>query len=341
MSSPADGPRLIYATFATSRRSGGVHVMSEHVRLLRSLGRPAWLWIPGPDGPPAWFDESVPVLVAPTLELTADDLLVLPEVPVVAGHDPAPGARTVILNQNHFYTYAAGAPSDWAAYPDWSRPPAVWTVSRESQDVLRALHPDLHVGLIPNPVAVDLFIPRPSARPSVAWFSRKRPREAAVLHRLLSNDERMRGVELIAITDEPWAAVAEILGQATVFVALGHTEGFGLPLAEALAAGCLVAGYDGGGGHELFDAPGAWQVPEQRPLLLAERVADLVSRRDELQSAAEGNRSWVVARHGPDRTLSALVGAVEAALAGPGTATVAVHPARWLDKLPAHFHLTG
>ena len=65
----------------------------------------------------------------------------LPEVPVVAGLDPAPGARTVIFNQNHFYTYAAGAPSGLDAYPGWSPAPAVWTVSRESRDVLRALHP--------------------------------------------------------------------------------------------------------------------------------------------------------------------------------------------------------
>ena len=315
--------------------------MSEHVRLLRSVGRSAWLWIPGPPDPPAWFDQTVPVLVSPTLELEEDDLLVLPEVPVVPGVDPAPGARTVILNQNHFYTYAAGSPSAWVAYPGWSRVPAVWTVSRESRDVLRALHPDLDVALIPNPVATDLFTPRPSATPSVAWFSRKRPREATVLHRLLSNDERMRGVVLHDITDEPWPSVAEILGQATVFVALGHTEGFGLPLAEALAAGCLVAGYDGGGGHELFGAPGAWRVPEQRPLLLAELVADLVTRRADLLRAAADNRSWIRARYGPGNTLSALLPAVEAALATPGASAVAVHPARWLDQVPPGFHLAG
>lgn len=315
--------------------------MMEHVRLLRSAGRAAWLWVPGPDSPPTWFDPAVPVLVSPTLELEQDDLLVLPEVPVVPGFDPAPGARTVILNQNHFYTYAAGTPTDWAGYPGWSRPPSVWTVSRESQEVLRALHPDLDVSLVANPVATELFQPRPSATPSVAWFSRKRPREAALLHRLLAIDERMTGVALHDITDESWPSVAEILGAATVFVALGHTEGFGLPLAEALAAGCLVAGYDGGGGHELFSAPGAWSVPEQRPLLLADRVADLITRREDLQGAADDNRAWVLTRYRPENTLSALVPAVEAALAKPGGAALAVHPARWLPRLPPLFHLTG
>jgi glycosyltransferase involved in cell wall biosynthesis len=334
-------PRIIYATFATTRRSGGVYVMSEHVRLLRSVGRDAYLWLPGPDAAPAWFDAAVPTLIGPTLELGADDLLVLPEVPVVPGVDPAPGARAVIFNQNHFYTYAAGPASDWKSYPDWRRAPAMWTVSEESREVLGALHPDLDVVVIPNPVAADLFQPRPSSPPSIAWFSRKRPREAALLHRLLLKDVRLDGVALHDITDEPWPEVAQILGAATVMVALGHTEGFGLPLAEALAAGCLIAGYDGGGGRELFDAPGAWPVPEQRPLLLAEQVADLVSRRSELKSLGAANRSWVMARYGIANTLAALVPAVDVALGRPGSAATATHPARWLDQVPPGFHLTG
>jgi hypothetical protein len=341
MSARSGTPRIVYATFATARRSGGVHVMSEHVRLLRSVGQPAWLWIPGPGEPPAWFDETVPTLVGPTLDVGPDDLLVLPEVPLVPGVAPAPGARTVIFNQNHFYTYAASPASAWTSYPDWSPAPSLWTVSDESRDVLRALHPDLDVTVIPDPVATELFRPRAGSPPSVAWFSRKRPREAGLLHRLLSTDPRMAGVALHAISDEPWPAVAEILGAATVFAALGHTEGFGLPVAEALAAGCLVAGYDGGGGRELFDAPGAWPVPEQRPLLLAERVVDLITRRTELSNLADGNRAWVLARYSPAHTLNALTSAVGAVLTTPGAAATAVHPARWLGDVPSNFHLTG
>jgi glycosyltransferase involved in cell wall biosynthesis len=315
--------------------------MSEHVRLLRSVGQSAYLWVPGPDGPPAWFDDTVPTLVGPTLDIDTDDLLVLPEVPVLPGIEPAPGARTVIFNQNHFYTYAAGPASAWTCYPNWVRPPAVWTVSQESRDVLSSVHPGLTVTVIGNPVDTERFWPRPGAPPSVAWFSRKRPLEAALLHRLLSIDDRLSGVALHEITDEPWQTVAEILGAATVFIALGHTEGFGLPVAEALAAGCLVTGYDGGGGRELFDAPGAWPIPEQRPLLLAEQVADLITRRTELRGLAEENRAWVIARYRAANTLDSLGSAVEVALETPGAAVTAVHPARWLSDLPPNFHLTG
>ena len=39
----------------------------------------------------------------------------------------------------------------------------------------------------------------------------------------------------------------------TIFLSFGHPEGFGLPVAEALASQCAVVGYDGIGGRELFD----------------------------------------------------------------------------------------
>ena len=340
MSTPAPAARIVYATFATARRSGGVHVMGEHVRLLRAAGHEAWLWVPGPDGLPGWFDAPVPTLVGPTHELGPDDVLVVPEVPVVPGLDPAPGARTVVFNQNHFYTFAA-TPAAGAAFPGWSAEPAVWTVSAESRDVLTALFPRTAVTVVPNPVAVDLFRPQPAPAVTVAWFSRKRPHESALLERLLRADPRTAGVDLRPLADESWTEVADVLGRAAVFVALGHSEGFGLPMAEALAAGCLVTGYDGGGGRELFEAPGAWAVPEQRPLLLAAQVAELVARHGELAHLGEQNRAWTLERYRPDVTRDALLAAVEAVRQRPGAAATATHPARWLDRLPPGFHLTG
>lgn len=326
--------RILYAGFATPRHSGGVHVLTQHVQLLGASGYQAWLWLP--TARPAWVDATVPVLVGPTLEIGAADLLVLPEVPIVPGLDPAPGARKVIFNQNHFYTYAA-APGGGSDYPGWSPAPAVWAVSTESRDVLASLLVDLDVRLVPNPVDGELFRPGPPTGPRVSWFPRKRPREASLLARLLAVDPRLAEVELCPLTDAPRTTVAQTLGATTVFVSLGHSESFGLPVAEAFASGCLVVGYDGGGGYELFEAPGAWRVPEQRPLLLRDAVVDLLSRADELSELREANRAWVLERYGFERTASALESAVAAALARPGAAATATHPVTWLDALGPNF----
>jgi glycosyltransferase involved in cell wall biosynthesis len=131
--------------------------------------------------------------------------------------------------------------------------------------------------------------------------------------------------------------VADTLGGTTVFVSLGHTESFGLPVAEALASGCLVVGYDGGGGHELFSAPGAWPVAEQRPLLLVDKVVELLDNSEELSTVRSANRDWVLERYSFDRTATALTAAVETVLTRPGGSATATHPAGALHLLGPNF----
>ena len=52
--------------------------------------------------------------------------------------------------------------------------------------------------------------------------------------------------------DLSYAEVANSLNSSRLFLSFGHPEGFGLPIAEAMASGCWVVGYSGGGGDELF-----------------------------------------------------------------------------------------
>ncbi|WP_204911768.1 glycosyltransferase [Microlunatus spumicola] len=329
--------RVLYASFATKNLSGGVDVHLHHIALLRAAGIEASLWLPQP-GTPAWMGD-VPVVTGPTVEVGADDVVIFPEAPVVPGTDPAPGARKIIFNQNHFYTYATwDGPLD--GYPGWDPAPAVWAVSEESAQVLRALNPSLPVTVVPPPVDPDLFTPA-ATRSGIALLPKKRPHEAVLLRRLLEQDPRVPAGAVHVLADVPRSEVVRVLAGAAVFVALSHTDSFGLPVAEAMLSGCLVAGYDGGGGIALFDAPGAWRVPEQRPLLLADRVADLQSRQEELSHLSEANRAWVQARHSPAVVAVTLLAAVADARTRPGAASTATHPAAWLDRMPDGFTKTG
>ena len=58
--------------------------------------------------------------------------------------------------------------------------------------------------------------------------------------------------EIRAIHGLNQAKVVELLQMSTGFLAFGHPEGFGLPLAEAAACGCALIGYSGLGGREIF-----------------------------------------------------------------------------------------
>ena len=298
------------------------------MELLRAAGIEAALWFRTPGYRLPWFETTAPILGGDRLELGADDLLVVPELYLLPGVDPAPGVRKVIFNQNHFLTFWSWRDTD--GYPGWDPAPEVWAVSRESTDVLGRLHPELPLHLVPNPIDTALFRPGPERTRQIAWMPRRRPLEAAVLERLLRNDSRADGVDLAVLAELGESQVVEALGRTSVFVALGISEGFGLPVAEALAAGCLVVGYPAGGGEELFDAPGTWRIDDARPHLLADRALELVDvpADDPVRSAA---RNWIAERYSLDATAKALFAAVESARALPGRAGTATHPIVWPD----------
>ena len=324
--------RIVYTSFPVPRPVGGIVVLSDHVAILRSLGEDAVLWLPeNHTGANIFHTDPAVTVVADHLELTASDLLVVPEPAVIPDRDPAPGARKVIFNQNHFLSFHAWAGRRELPYPGWSPEPAVWVVSRESADVLGRLSPQ-SPAIVPNMVDGELFRPGLRLQPTIAWMPRKRHLEAELIRRLLLAHPQVHGVRLVEIDDMHRPEVAEILSQTTVFIALGLSESFGLPVAEALSAGCSVVGYDGGGGWELFEAPGAFRVPEQRPALLVDAVFRVLGD-PAAPAAAAANRGWLQEHYNAAITARALTDAVSAAREGAGRAATATHPWYWLNAI--------
>ena len=324
--------RVIYASFEVQVPLGGVRVLSHQVSLLRDAGVAAFRWTPTPGFRHTWFDDDVPTLSGMNLELTQDDLLVVPEMSVVAGHDPAPGGHKVIYSQGHYLNFLTSGDLD--PYPGWSVRPALWTVSRAGVTMLRRALPGFEPHLVPNVIDTALFRPGESRVRRIAWMSRKRPMESTLLRRLLRADPRSEGVELHDIRSVPHEEVARVLAETSVFIALGapEGEGFGLPTAEAMAAGCLVTGYAAGGGAELFESPSAWRIPELATDELADQALELLDRpgQDKIRRAG---RQWVEDRYNTKTATAALIEGIRLARALPGGPATATHPVAWIGEV--------
>lgn len=58
-------------------------------------------------------------------------------------------------------------------------------------------------------------------------------------------------------------SLADIFNNNQIFISLGYPEGFGLPAAEAMACGCIVVGFTGGGGTDfLFHKKNSFLAPD-------------------------------------------------------------------------------
>ncbi|WP_331745174.1 glycosyltransferase [Kitasatospora sp. NBC_01300] len=329
--------RVIYASFEFQFPLGGIRVLNQQVSLLRAVGVEAFRWTPTPGFRYTWFDDDVPTLSGMTLDLGPEDVLVLHEVSVVPGHDPAPGGHKVIYSQGHYVNFLTCP--DPGPYPGWSDRPALWTISKAGVDMFRRALPEFEPHLVPNVIDTELFRPASTERVRrIAWMSRKRPIETTLLRRLLHADPRSEGVDLYDIHAVPHEEVARVLSDTSVFIALGapEGEGFGLPPAEAMASGCLVTGYAAGGGAELFDSPSAWRIPELETDRLADKALELLDLpgQDEVRRAG---RQWVADRYTTRAAVEALIEGIRRARALPGGAATATHPAAWMEELLRRF----
>ncbi|MFJ2136579.1 glycosyltransferase [Streptomyces sp. NPDC087228] len=329
--------RVIYASFEFQFPLGGIRVLNQQISLLRAAGVEAFRWTPTPGFRYTWFDDDVPTLSGMTLNLGPEDVLVLHEVSVVPGHDPAPGGHKVIYSQGHYLNFLTCP--DPGPYPGWPVRPALWAISQAGVEMLRRALPEFEPHLVPNIIDTELFRPASTGRVRrIAWMSRKRPIESTLLRRLLHTDPRSTDIDLYDIHAVPHEEVARVLSETSVFIALGapEGEGFGLPPAEAMASGCLVTGYAGGGGAELFDSPSAWRIPELETAQLADKALELLDLPDQDEIRRAG-RQWVADRYTTRAATAALIEGIRKARALPGGAASATHPAAWMEELLRRF----
>lgn len=82
---------------------------------------------------------------------------------------------------------------------------------------------------------------------------RKRPWEAAVISEALIRRNKVADYRIEALDNMPRSEVAAKLSESRIFISLLQHEALGFPAAEAMAAGCIVIGFDGLGTAEYFD----------------------------------------------------------------------------------------
>lgn len=176
-----------------------------------------------------------------SISVEESDVIVAPEFAANWLSQAFPRNRIVLLVQNPF----------WFKQPDyaslWDRNPFIATVSISDlchdMSGMMGLSPCFKV-----PLAVDpkLFQPSEKTR-TILYMPRRRPDEVSCVFNALKRRDRIAGYDLVPIDGLPIRKVGEMMGKGLVFLSFSEAEGFGLPPAEAMAAGCLVVGYTGAG----------------------------------------------------------------------------------------------
>ena len=283
----------IYYACTLPVRAGGELVNFQHVDSLRRQGWRAFAWLQ--EGATLeWPSQPFPVPMVqggPHQQWSSHDVLVLPEVTPASGwhgmHEQ--GCQLVMHNQNPFYTFR-GLPTLQAlnGFPlagalccsvFTRKTLQAWGSTTDWQVVQPKVLPHFDQ-------AWARVRGMAGKRQQIAFMPRKRPHEAKQLQQWFAALCPQWGhVPWVEVDGMSRPQVAQTLAESLVFVSLSKDEGLGLPPLEAMAAGCLVAGFTGGGGQE-YATPdnGAWVGEAQLPEL-ALAIASLLAM-DAPQQAA-------------------------------------------------------
>ena len=269
--------RILYLCHDISRPTGGIRVIYHHVHHLVAAGFDAAVVHLKSGFKVDWFPLEVPVIDGSrNLSVTEADWVVIPE-DFIAASEALSQTRChkAIFCQNHFYIFdAMPMEKQWSDYDV----EAVLVSSTAIQDFVSRVFgvEGIHV-----PVAIDhsLFTPRPEVRQlKIAYMPRKGAWNIRLVRGVLWHRRPdLRSIPWIPIDHMSEKEVARTLQQSSHFVSTSFREGFGLPPLEAMACGCLVVGFAGGGGQEYATQKNGFWVPDEDPMALAKTLEAVVS----------------------------------------------------------------
>ena len=247
---------------------GGVKQLYKHVEHLCRLGWDAAVLTEANDFRPSWFTSDAPTACfRSSLENSvihpSNTILVVPETYVGVNFSDFSGYDLrlfpkVVFNQNAYYSFGSSSVSSKDVH-DFYFNNSVLHVLSISQDTHNFLStnlgiPDSRMSRIINSIE-PMFTPSFPKKRLFTWMPRKNPEHVrAVIHSLMDFPSSFsKGWSGFPLQNLSHSDVAQRLNESSIFLSFGHPEGFGLPVAEAMASGCWVVGYSGGGGRELFN----------------------------------------------------------------------------------------
>jgi glycosyltransferase involved in cell wall biosynthesis len=247
----------------------------------------------------------------PQLELREDDVIVHPEFVYDLTTCRFPRNRNVLLAQDVFGLLRAHARSVQGGRHEAVPMEGVITTS-EASTATAAYLGYKNIGRVPLTVEAapieSLDAPK---KKQIAFMMRKRPDDIALMRLLLQGDPALSDYSLVPIDRVSNDELRKILRDSLFFLSFSRQEGFGLPPAEAMAAGCITVGFTGVGGEEYFTPENGFPIKDGDIVDFAQTISNLAkeydrdpTRLDDLRMAAAKN---IRARYSEDSTRAALL----------------------------------
>lgn len=251
--------QIVFICPPVRKITGGIKCIFRMAASVRRLGYDAVVF-EDTGSRPEWFESDVPIVDRRVFRPTPEQILVLPEdQPDMLAAFASRPQRKVVYCQNHFY--AAMSMVDSRTYGDFGVSHILCS-GRTIYDYCCHRHPDVPAYVIPIGVNPEQFYPRPKEE-RIAFIPRKRPIESAYIRDLFRFEYPLfRDIPWLELKNKSEHEIAEAVGGSSVFLVLHKLDSLPLTGLEAMASGCVVAGFTGIGGREYARPENGFWVDE-------------------------------------------------------------------------------
>lgn len=268
--------RIVYLAFPGARITGGQKMAMRHVETLRELGFDAVYRLQKGELPAGYARGTAYEVGTP---IRPDDIVVVPEdAPNAISQVGGLPNRMLIFCQNQFYFAASGAEAVDRLPPE--RRPDFMTPGRIAAEMVGRMYPHARIDIVRSFADERVFFPRPDRNLVIAVSPRKRPLEAKVIKTLFRKAYPQHAhIPWLAFEGATEEQVAQAFGTSAIFLSLSRFEAAPITPLEAMASGCVCAGFRGIGGEEHSNPTNGFWAPDDDCEAAADalaRAADLV-----------------------------------------------------------------
>jgi hypothetical protein len=299
-------PRIVYVSWPPKEITGGIKAAYQHVELLVEGGMDAVVATPDGSGPD-WFETAATSIAFDTIR--GDDVVVLPEnnEQYLASFASRAQPKAVFCQNPYLAHRGVGKRLSYADYGVSH----ILCPSHTAVQFCMRRFPGVKVGYTPYFIDHARFAFRSEKMLQVAVVPRKRMTEVGAIADLLRAWHPQLGqIPWVSLHGVSELQVAEGMGRSAIFLSLARLEAHGMTALEAMACGCIVAGFTGVyGGNDSATAKNGFWAQEDDVFGCAEQLAHAIrlvqSGSDAFQTMVEEGRrtAWEYRREESARRL--------------------------------------
>lgn len=198
-------------------------------------------------------------------KFSKEDILVFPELFGNNIGEIKKGIKKVIYNQGCYQTFFGYNLDLNDTKSPYLQKDFIATIvnSKDAIKYINHAFPKINVFKIRHGIDNTKFSCIEKKEKKIAFMPRKLKNDLVQVINILKFRQVLDGWELIAIDNLSEEMVAKKLQESLFFMNFSGNEGFGIPVIEAMACGCVVIGYSGKGGKEFFKKEFSYEIEDR------------------------------------------------------------------------------